>query len=117
MINADDVKESHIELSKLLRYPPFSFETDTDEDSPRMSLGEVAGKDIQAFHESIMPAIRKAQDELPEGEWNWEIEVEGDEAFAEFKEKWKDELEEARLYQSRYGDDFDAAAKAASGDE
>jgi len=115
MINPDDIKESHTELSKLLQYPPFSLEKNRDEDGNWLS--EMAGKDIQAFHESIMPAIRKAEDELPEGEWRWEIEVEGDEAFAEFKEKWKDELEEARLYQSRYGDDFDAAAKAASGDE
>ena len=115
MINPDDIKESHIELSKLLRYPPFSLEKNRDEDGNRLS--EMAGKDIQAFHESIQPAIEKAKDNLDENAEGWEWEIERDEAFAEIKAKWKDELEEARLYQSRYGDDFDAAAKAASGDE
>jgi len=113
LISAEDLKESHIELSKLLKYPPFSLEENRDEDGNW--LGEMAGEDIRAYHESIESAVHKAVDELPKDSLDWEIE--GDEPFAEFKEKWKDELEEARLYQSRYGDDFAAAVKAASGDE
>ena len=104
MITPESYKESHITLSTLLRYPPFS----TEDDENGNELSEVAGKEIMAYHEEVIAPVSR------DGNMDWELEGE---PFEEFKEKWAEELEEAELYQSRHGDDFAAAAKAASGDE
>ena len=107
MITPDSYMEAHKELSVLLRYPPFSSISERDEETGKW-LGEIAGEEMTDFHnEVIEPAV---EDQGPT------YKIEG-EPFEEFIEKWQEELEEAELYQSRYGDDFDAAAKAASGDE
>ena len=104
MITPDSYYEAHKELSILLRYPPFSIEDDENGNE----LSEVAGEEMTDFHnEVIAPAVE---------DQGSKYEIEG-EPFEQFIEKWQEELEEAEVYQSRYGDDFAAAATAASGDE
>ena len=104
MITPENHKEYHIMLSTLLRYPPFSTEDDENGDE----LNYIAGKELMAYHDEVIAPASEG------GKLDWELEGE---PFEEFREKWKEELEEAEFYQSRHGDDFAAAAKAASGDE
>ena len=104
MITPENHKEYHIMLSTLLRPPPFSTEDDENGDE----LNYIAGKELMAYHDEVIAPASEG------GKLDWELEGE---PFEEFREKWKEELEEAELYQSRHGDDFAAAAKAASGDE
>ena len=105
MITPDSYMEAHKELSVLLRYPPFA--TEDDENGNELSV--VAGEEMTDFHnEVIAPAVKE------QGGSTYKIEGE---PFEEFIEKWQEKLEEAELYQARYGDDFLAAEAAANGDE
>ena len=108
MITPDSYMEANKELSTLLRYPPFSSISERNEETGKW-LGEIAGEEMTDFHnEVIAPAVKE------QGGSTYEIEGE---PFEEFIEKWQEELEEAELYQARYGDDFLAAEAAANGDE
>ncbi len=104
MITRQSYKESHEELSRLLKYPPFNTERDEDD----KWLGDVAGDEIMAYNrEVILPVTEKDP--------NWET-IEG-EPHEEFREKWAEEIEEAKLFQARYGDDYRAATNAVLGDD
>lgn len=105
MINPDNYYQYHKEISVLLRFPPFSTQRNEDGD---WELAEEAKEDMNTYLSEVIKPVAKNQNP------DWELEGE---PFEEFREKWKEELEEAELYQARYGDDFAAAAKAASGDE
>lgn len=77
--------QKHMELSKLLMYPPFSINT-----AKRDDFKKQYSEESDRMHRN--------------NEW--------DRPFSTFEMKWKDDLEEAELYMKRYGSPKEAQEAA-----
>ena len=86
--------EKHKELSLLLNYPPFTLDQD-DHEEFRLAIIAVPEEQAALF--------RRTQT------------MDGD-AYAQLEEEFAGDIEEAKLYQSRHGDDFVAAQEAGVAD-
>lgn len=92
MTNIESFNEKHKEYSVLTMYPPFSISLKKSRDFKN---------DINQEEDRVLTAQSS----------------EGDEAFARvystLEVKWQDDIDEARLYQKRYGNKWMDAKKAA----
>jgi hypothetical protein len=92
MSDKDLFHKKHVEYSKLMQYPPFT-----------LSL-----KKVREFNDDLLKEEDRIFSELDSGnEDGWAR------AFSTMEVKWGVDIEEARLYQKRYGKDVVEARKAA----
>jgi hypothetical protein len=92
MSDKDTFHEKHVEYSKLQQYPPFT----------------ISLKKVREFNEDLLKEENRIFAEVDSGnEDAWAR------AFSTMEVKWDDDIEEARLYQKRYGKDVVEARKAA----
>jgi hypothetical protein len=92
MSDKDTFHKKHAEYSKLLKYPPFT----------------ISLKKSGAFRGDLLKEQDRVFGEVDSGnEDGWAR------AFSTAEVKWDDDIEEARLYQKRYGEDIGEARKAA----
>jgi predicted transcriptional regulator YdeE len=82
--------EKHQELSLLLNYPPFTLDKE-DHEEFRLAVIAVPAEQYALFKRT------QTMDR---------------DAYVQMEKEFDDEIEEAKLYQSRHGDDFVAAQKA-----
>ena len=92
MSDKDAFHKKHAEYSKLLKYPPFTISLKKSGDF----RGDILKEEDRIFSEV---------DSGNEDAWA--------RAFSTMEVKWDDDIEEARLYQKRYGEDISEARKAA----
>ena len=84
MSDKDTFHKKHAEYSKLLKYPPFT----------------ISLKKSGAFRGDLLKEQDRVFGEVDSGnEDGWAR------AFSTAEVKWDDDIEEARLYQKRYGED------------
>lgn len=99
--------DKYNELGKLIKFPPFSTNIDTS-DAFRDELGIAAS----TVAESVASA-RQISDSPDYGSRADAALYQG--AFADFEEKWADDIDIARLYMKRFdGDYFTAQEEALS---
>lgn len=84
--------DKHREYSILGKYPPFS----------------ISMKKRESYYADVIEEGNRIQSKEKAGD-----EDALERMFSTLEVKWNDDLEEARLYQKRYGDDMVAAQKAA----
>lgn len=97
--------EQYDALGMLRKYPPFS--TDLD-------MTETFLDDVHAATRSVSDKINAAsmaEEIIDDGSMEYARLFEG--AFEIVEDKWADELDIARLYQKRYGDDYISAQEEA----
>lgn len=84
--------QKHIEYSQLKKYPPFS----------------ISLKKVTQFGEDFLKEEDRVFSEVNSGNKDGYSR-----AFSTLEAKWDDDIEEARLYRKRYGDDIIQARKVA----
>ena len=88
-------REKHYELSPLLEMPP-------------ISRNDKAREEFKAYESAWGEAANKLYHDDPDADTSFMDK----EPFADWTEKYADDIEEARLYLKRYGDDAEGFAKA-----
>jgi|LakMenE01Jun11ns_1017448.scaffolds.fasta_scaffold9946513_2 hypothetical protein len=92
MSDKDTFHEKHLEYSKLTKYPPFTIS---------LKKAREFGNDFLKEEDRIFSEVDSGNEDA------WAR------AFSTMEVKWDDDIEEARLYQKRYGDNILEARKAA----
>lgn len=91
----EKIKKAHTEMSVLMDYPPF--------------VGDLERKFRNEFQNEYSLLADRVEKHSEDGNYG---AVVLEEPFAELAKKYKDELEEAKLYLKRYGNTADGSLEA-----